>query len=86
MKAVILYKLNLYFLLWFIIYDINLKVEELLTGRGRLIRRPVDFSTSSSTSLQRTSSTEIDNILDMSNIRETEAENVQTDDPEESAS
>ena len=48
-------------------------MEELLTGRGRLIRKPVDFSMDAS-GLTRSSSTEIENILDVSNIQELEAE------------
>lgn len=51
---------------------IRQKVEELLTGRGRLIRKPIDFSMDAG--LTRSSSTEIENILDVSNIQELEAE------------
>ena len=50
----------------------SVKVEELLAGRGRLIRKQMDFSMDAG--LTRSSSTEIENILDMSNIQELDAE------------
>ncbi|CAG5112650.1 Oidioi.mRNA.OKI2018_I69.chr2.g6841.t1.cds [Oikopleura dioica] len=51
------------------------QVEQLLQGRGRLIRRQVDFSMNRGT-LRRSSSTELENIADLTHLQEvtTEAE------------
>jgi hypothetical protein len=55
----------------------SFKVEELLKGRGRLIRRQADFSMNPR-NLRRSSSTELENIADVTHLQEvgstTEAE------------